>query len=184
MAPLYNLRQEKFAQLVAVGDKPMADSYIEAGYLTKDYGMAGRNASNLRHKPHVAARIDELRERAAKKLGLKIENIIEMLLEDRKRAHVLDQPSAAIRAAELLGKYLGMFVDKKEIKTGTLEEIDLTTLEHFRQRLVSAATRNALEGDREGAEGKEDRDLLPGDGSATERALSEASAILRGGGES
>ena len=46
--------------------------------------------------------------------------VIEMLLADRELARVKGQSSAAIRAAELLGKELGMFIDRAEVRS-TLE---------------------------------------------------------------
>jgi hypothetical protein len=112
---------------------------------------------------------------------LKIADVIEMLIEDRKIAHRLDQPSAAIRAAELIGNQLGMFVERKEVKTGSLENVEFEQLEDLRGRLVAFATRDAVKADRARNERPENRDVLSGDGASIERQVQEASAILQGG---
>lgn len=41
-------------------------------------------------------------------------DVLKMLLESRREAHENGQHSPAIRAAELLGKEIGMFVDRSE----------------------------------------------------------------------
>lgn len=62
--------------------------------------------------------------------------VIEMLLADRELARVKGQSSAAIRAAELLGKELGMFVVRAEVRSTLEARIAGMTRE---QRLVRMA---------------------------------------------
>ena len=46
-----------------------------------------------------------------------------MLLQDRKLAYAIAQPGAAIAAVNALGKLHGLIVDRKEVRTGRLDEL-------------------------------------------------------------
>jgi hypothetical protein len=62
--------------------------------------------------------------------------VIEMPLADRE-ARVKGQSSAAVRASELLGKELGMFVDRAEIRSPLEARIVGMTKEQRLARLAS-----------------------------------------------
>ena len=66
-------RQEKFAQELAKGKKP-SDAYGAAGYVRSASG-----AYRLRNLPHVAARIEELLERAALRAEVTAEKVLREL---------------------------------------------------------------------------------------------------------
>jgi phage terminase small subunit len=70
---LRNARQEKFAQEVVKGRR-LIDAYATAGYAR---GKSG--PSKLRHRPHVAARIDELLGRAAARAEVDAERVLREL---------------------------------------------------------------------------------------------------------
>jgi len=82
-------------------------------------------------------------------------------LDDRKLARELGQPSAAIRAAELLGKQLGMFIDKKEVKVGQLDDLSPEILDAIVEQSLSETTRRLTEGGGDSQEPAEDTDILP-----------------------
>lgn len=122
MPMLINPRHERFAQGLATG-KSAAGAYRAAGY-NDNYG----NASTLKGNQKVQDRVAELQNRAAAGVVLKREWVIERLIENADRAMqiqpILDgkgQPtgeyrydgSVANRALELLGKEIGMFVDRQ-----------------------------------------------------------------------
>lgn len=112
-------------------------------------------ASRLLAEYKVDARIKELREAATRKavqrIGISKEWVLDQLVENVKTAKaaipVLDAEGnpvgeyrtnlqAANRALELIGKELGMFVDRKEIRTGALlEEADTETLMEMRRQI-------------------------------------------------
>ncbi len=128
MPALNNARHERYCQLVVDG-KGSEEAYRLAGYRHNS-----GNASRLRNSEPVIARIAEiLEERAAitaqgvaaavKAVKLSKQAIIEMLLEDRAAARAAGQTGAAIRAAELLGKELGMFIDRSDITVRTIDEM-------------------------------------------------------------
>jgi phage terminase small subunit len=151
---LSNPRHERFAQGLAAG-KSAEEAYSEAGFKP-----SRSNASTLRQNQNVLERVSELlveREaihaqataQAIKATGLTKEWVIETLMENvarsmqAKPAKVDDdgnavgeyqyQGSVTNRALELLGKELGMFVERSEVKVSDFEEL---TVEQKRERIL------------------------------------------------
>ena len=101
--------------------------YLECGDKSKAYRHA-YNTANMKPetiwvKAHelfkngkVAARVAELQAKIEKRTEITVDKILNQLVEDRKFARALENPSSAVRVTELLGKHLGMFVDKSEIE--------------------------------------------------------------------
>ena len=156
MAVLQNPKHEKFAQELAKG-KTAEESYALAGF-SPNRG----NASVLKHKQNILDRVSELlseRESihaqatadAIKSTALTKEWVIETLKENVARAMQAKpvktdddgeaigeyqyQGSVANRALELLGKELGMFIDRKEVgKPGEFENMNADQLREFIER--------------------------------------------------
>lgn len=100
-----------------------ARAYVECGNASQAYMRAFKcdgfqpskiasRATSLLQEESVAALIQELRDKAAKRNDITIDNLTQMLLEDRKLARELGQPSAAISAVRELGKLHGLMIDK------------------------------------------------------------------------
>ena len=129
-----NSRQEAFAQAVAAG-KTQAEAYELAGFKPNS-----GNASALAQRPEVLARVTaiqaeqaEIAQRAtqiaAERLSIDCEWVMSRLVENANRAMQAvavenrDGPtgeyrhdgSVANRALELLGKEIGMFVDRSKV---------------------------------------------------------------------
>lgn len=156
---LKNARQEVFAQNVASGmsnrDAYIKAGYSD--HLTGKSTI--EMASRLRKKHQIAARIAELLEqrqeadekstalaieRAIEKVALTKEYVITRLMENAERAMQAVpvknakgeetgvyryEGSVANRALELLGKELGLFVDRKEVGApGEFADVDARTL--------------------------------------------------------
>ena len=173
MPVLLNPKHERFAQELASG-KPADESYALAGF-SPNRG----NAATLKHKQSILDRVTEiLSEResihaqatadAIKSTGLTKEWVIETLKENVARAMQATpvktddegratgeyqyQGSVANRALELLGKELGMFVDRKEVgKPGEFESMNADELREYIRREAAelglgAATSASLNG--------------------------------------
>jgi phage terminase small subunit len=140
MPVLQNVHHERYAQGVATGATQSA-AYREAGFSPSTAGSAKANASRLRARPEVNGRVQELLDAGARRAEIKAADIVEMLLEDRERAHANSQAGPAVRATELLGKMLGMFVDRREVKTGllsnALDEMSIDDLDRLRDTLLT-----------------------------------------------
>lgn len=111
MPALANARHERFAQELAKG-KTADEAYAEAGY-KPDRG----NASRLTAKDSVAARVAELKERAAVRTEITVASITDRLLkiaekgEKSKSAPLLSVARASLMDAAKLN---GLVVDKSE----------------------------------------------------------------------
>ena len=155
MAVLTNAKHERFSQELAKGVSA-AQSYEAAGFKPNRH-----NAATLAHKQHILDRVAELlseRESmhsqatadAIKSTSLTKEWVIETLKENVARAMQAKsvktedgeaigeyqyQGSVANRALELLGKELGMFIDRKEVgKPGEFENMNADQLREFISR--------------------------------------------------
>lgn len=147
MPALRNSKHENFAQLVASGENS-SQAYLKAGYNSSGSAL-GVSACQLRGRPDVSARIEELQERkivrevqatqkAIERTALTKEFVINSLILNVRKAlqleHVLDkngeptfryEGSVANRALELLGREMGMFIDRKEVGApGEFAELD------------------------------------------------------------
>lgn len=110
--PLKNSRHERFAQELAKG-KAQHDALQLAGF--KASGNAARvNASRLLTDANVAARVVELKARAAEKAVVTAADIARQLDEDREFARELKHSAAAVSATMGKAKVLGVIVDKFE----------------------------------------------------------------------
>lgn len=113
MPILKNQRHELFAQNLAKGMTGSA-AYKFAGYVAIG-NSAESSASTLQRTPKVAARVAELKERAAEKAVASREWIIDRLTENAI-GHQITNPAASNKALELIGKEQhSMFTDKKDI---------------------------------------------------------------------
>lgn len=83
---------------------------IAAGYSPK---TAQQKGSNLLHRPDILERLNAERDRLAKENKVTVEKIAQELA---KIAFGTDRDTIKMKALELLGKTLGMFVEKVEQK--------------------------------------------------------------------
>ena len=117
------LRQIKFAEIMAVGNVSGAEAARQAGYA----GSNARRASHVNLKqPQVLRFIEDLRDAHARRNELSADMVTEGLL---KLAHHADSSAARVRAWELLGKTLGMFIDKTQIEQVTTFADELESLQ-------------------------------------------------------
>jgi hypothetical protein len=109
MAELRNPRHEHFCQLVAAGHSP-TQAYVTAGYSEKTAYTSG---PRLLKTPEVSARVTDLRQMVAQAAVNRAVIDRDWVLEGlRNIAEKGASESARVRALELCGKELGMFVDR------------------------------------------------------------------------
>jgi phage terminase small subunit len=139
MDTLRNPRHEKFSQLLASGVK-LTQAYISSGYSEKG---AAQSASNLLNKTEVAARVSELKEMAAyssaQESVLSRTRVLNRLDHLSRKAENAGQLSVAARCEELLGKELGMFVERSE------QQQTIKRLEDVPQEVLEEAIRRGEE---------------------------------------
>lgn len=103
-------KQEAFA-IEYLKDKNATQAAIRAGYSKK---TAASIAWELLERPDVKQFIGAKQEEALKNATVTVDGIVEQLKEIA--ANPLSKDSDRIRALELIGKYLGMFTEKVEMK--------------------------------------------------------------------
>lgn len=111
--PLKNARHEKFAQELAKG-KSKLGAYKAAGY-EPDGGAATRLSMNV----NVAARVAQLKAKAAERVIVTVADLAQQLDEDREFARELDNPSAAVSATMGKAKVLGLLEDRSKVDITT-----------------------------------------------------------------
>ncbi len=102
-----NEKQKRFAREYMV-DFDVPAAYVRAGYSEKSARSAG---GRLLREPRMKAFIAELGIEAAERADLTIDGVLKNLREDRDAARKAGQFGPAVRADELMGKYLAMFTD-------------------------------------------------------------------------
>lgn len=108
MAALSNQRHERFAQELAKG-KSASEAYIEAGY-EESRSAASRLSANV----NVQQRVAELKERAAANVVVTREWVLEQLVDNAAKAKAAGDFGPSNQALNLVGKEIGMFVDRSE----------------------------------------------------------------------
>tara|TARA_R110000782_G_scaffold55229_6_gene116503 strand:- start:3803 stop:4225 length:423 start_codon:yes stop_codon:yes gene_type:complete len=108
-------KEEKFAQSLA-GGMTQSDAYRNAYDVSKSTKSETINQSCCRvlSRPHVSARVAELRAPIVAKVGITLENHIQRLQDLSEKAEAAGQYSAAIKAEESRGKACGLYVEKVE----------------------------------------------------------------------
>lgn len=105
-----NAKQRAFT-VEYIKDKNATQAAIRAGYSKK---TAYSQACDLLKKPEITQAIEELQKAAEARAGITVDTIVNDLKAIATDAATA--PRDRIRAYELLGKYLGMFTEKVEMK--------------------------------------------------------------------
>lgn len=85
---------------------------LRAGYKTKH---PNRIAFQLMEKPEIRLAIDGLRAERTKNSDVTKDYVLRKIMRTLESAEQADNYNAVLRAAELLAKHLGMFVERTEI---------------------------------------------------------------------
>lgn len=156
-APMKNAKHEHFAHLVSKGEKA-SRAYVTAGYSTAG---AEQSANRLLKNADVRERIAQLRatieqpsrERAIEKaavdkawvlhnltlivkMGMAVEKVRDEEGNELGELKAANLP-AANKALELVGKELGMFIERREIRTGELDALPHDELKQLRDALTA-----------------------------------------------
>ena len=125
--------QMRFAELLVFGDEngPLTktEAAIRAGYSEKNARHEGSTLSNPKLSPLVVKYMGELREERLKKYEVTYENHVAELGKLREAALKKGSFSSAVNAETNRGKAAGLYIDRKIIKTGKLEDMSEQELE-------------------------------------------------------
>lgn len=133
-------QQEVFAQSIASGMN-QSDAYRKAYPKSLKWKVDSIycNAAQLVADTKVAQRIAELRKPVVEKLQYGLEQAMKEAEEAFKVSKDKEQGGAMVAAVQLRAKLNGLLVDKKEIRTGSIEELPDEALTRLIQRKAAEA---------------------------------------------
>ena len=125
--------QQRFAEFLVFGgpDGPMTkrEAAIAAGYSPQRAMREGSELTNPRYSPLVVKHIGELKEERLRKFEVSYEGHVAELARLREAALKKGSFSSAVNAEANRGKAAGLYIDRKIIKTGKLEDLSEQELE-------------------------------------------------------
>jgi len=125
--------QKRFAELLVFGgpDGPLSKSEAAelAGYSPKRSRVEGSELTNPRHSPLVVQYIGKLHDERLQKHEVTYAKHIAELDRIKDKALKKGSFSSAVNAEVSRGKAAGLYIDRKIIKTGKLEDMSEQELE-------------------------------------------------------
>jgi phage terminase small subunit len=132
--------QQRFAEFLVFGgpEGPMTkrEAAIAAGY-SKDRAMReGSELTNPKYSPLVVKYIGELKEERLRKHEVTYDGHLAELARLREAALKKGSFSSAVNAEANRGKAAGLYIDRKIIKTGKLEDLSEQELEAKMKQII------------------------------------------------
>ena len=132
--------QQRFAEFLVFGgpEGPMTQSEaaVAAGYSPNRARQEGSELNNPKLSPLVAKYIGELKEERLKKHEVTYEGHVAELARLREAALKKGSFSSAVNAEANRGKAAGLYIDRKIIKTGKLEDMSEQELESKMKQIL------------------------------------------------
>ena len=133
--------QQRFAEFLVFGgpEGPMTqtEAALAAGYSPKRARQEGSELTNPKHSPLVVKYIGQLKEERLRKHEVTYEGHIAELARLREAALKKGSFSSAVNAEANRGKAAGLYIDRKIIKTGKLEDMSEQELEAKMKQLLT-----------------------------------------------
>jgi phage terminase small subunit len=133
--------QQRFAEFLVFGgpEGPMTqtEAAVAAGYSPKRARQEGSELCNPRLSPLVVKYIGELKEERLRKHEVTYEGHVAELARLREAALKKGSFSSAVNAEANRGKAAGLYIDRKIIKTGKLEDMSEQELEAKMKQLLN-----------------------------------------------
>ncbi len=133
--------QQRFAEFLVFGgpDGPMTqtEAALAAGYSPKRARQEGSELCNPRLSPLVVKHIGELKEERLRKHEVTYEGHVAELARLREAALKKGSFSSAVNAEANRGKAAGLYIDRKIIKTGKLEDLSEQELEAKMKQILN-----------------------------------------------
>ena len=124
-------KQHKFAVLlVTKGDRMSAkECAIEAGFSEKSAQQAAANLTNPKMFPLVVNEIERLRKEWEQKYKVTYGRHIRRLDDLSRGAEEAGNWAAAVAAEKSRGQAAGLYIDRKEILTGSIDQLSKAEVE-------------------------------------------------------
>ena len=132
--------QMRFSEFIVFGgpDGPMTqtEAAVAAGYSPTRARQEGSELMNPRHTPLVAQYNGKLKEETLKKFEVTYEGHLAELARLREAALKKGSFSSAVNAEANRGKAAGLYIDRKIIKHGKLEDMSEQELEQKMKQIL------------------------------------------------
>jgi len=132
--------QQRFAEFLVFGgpEGPMTqtEAAVAAGYSPNRARQEGSELCNPKLSPLVVKYLGQLREERIRKHEVTYENHIAELARLREAALKKGSFSSAVNAEANRGKAAGLYIDRKIIKTGKLEDMSEQELESKMKQIL------------------------------------------------
>ena len=132
--------QKRFAEALVFGTEngpvTKTEAAVLAGYSKDRARQEGSELTNPKQNPLVVQYIGNLKEEKLKKYEVTYDGHVAELGKIRERALRKGAWSAAVNAETNRGKAAGLYIDRKIIKTGKLEDLTEEELESKMQKIL------------------------------------------------
>ena len=132
--------QKRFAEALVFGTEngpvTKTEAAVLAGYSKDRARQEGSELTNPKQHPLVLQYIGNLKEEKLKKYEVTYDGHVAELGKIRERALKKGAWSAAVNAETNRGKAAGLYIDRKIIKTGKLEDLTEEELESKMQKIL------------------------------------------------
>ena len=132
--------QKRFAEALVFGTEngpvTKTEAAVLAGYSKDRARQEGSELTNPKQNPLVVQYIGNLKEEKLKKYEVTYDGHVAELGKIRERALKKGAWSAAVNAETNRGKAAGLYIDRKIIKTGKLEDLTQEELESKMQKIL------------------------------------------------
>ena len=132
--------QQRFAEFLVFGgpNGPMTqtEAAVAAGYSPKRARQEGSELCNPKLSPLVAKYLGQLREERIRKHEVTYEGHVAELARLREAALKKGSFSSAVNAEANRGKAAGLYIDRKIIKTGKLEDLSEQEIEAKMKQII------------------------------------------------
>ena len=116
--------QEEFARLYVCEDISQTEAAVRAGYSKKSAHAMASQLLNGKNYPNVVSRVRELRMELAHKYEVTFEGHVKKLAEIRDGALQNGNYAAAVAAEKSRGQAAGLYIDRKEILHGKIDQMN------------------------------------------------------------
>ena len=117
-------KQEKFAMIYATEEVTQTEAALRAGYAESNAHAIASRMLNGRDYPQVLNRIRDIKNALPHKYEVTFESHVRKLAELRDSAMQNGNYAAAVSAEKARGSAAGLYIDRKEILMGKIDQMD------------------------------------------------------------
>jgi len=116
--------QEKFAMIYATEEVTQTEAALRAGYAESNAHAIASRMLNGRDYPQVLERVREIKVELQQKYEVSFESHVKKLAEIRDQALQNGNYAAAVTAEKSRGQAAGLYIDRKEILMGKIDQMN------------------------------------------------------------